>query len=112
MQDCWQFAEALASSAARLPGASHPAHLGPEFAGLAHLQEGPGQVPAPCLATARKTLATVPFGISFGGWGREKKNFNADFFSPFAYGGTDGPMIHKNCLQLNSHFAWLDLSVV
>lgn len=50
-----------------------------------------------------------------GGWDREKHFFffyREFFFSPFAYGGTDGPMIHKNCLQLNSHFAWLDLSVV
>lgn len=68
-----------------------------------------GWVAALCLVPARKTLAIVSFGVRL--WGGEKKKGGFFFFS-FAYGGTDGPMIHKNCLQLNSHFAWLDLSVV
>lgn len=59
-------------------------------------------------------LETVSTRVSWGtrgGWGREERTIlNGDFFFPFAYGGTDGPMIHKNCLQLNSHFAWSTVS--
>ena len=70
--------------------------------------------PSSMLGSSQKNPGKCLFWSQFGGWGREKRFFffMGIFFFPFAYGGTDGPMIHKNCLQLNSHFAWLDLSVV
>ena len=71
---------------------------------------GPSSMPA----SSQKNPGNCFFGSMGDGTGRNTFFFfyREFFFSPFAYGGTDGPMIHKNCLQLNSHFAWLDLSVV
>lgn len=69
--------------------------------------------PCSVLGSSQLNLGNCSFWSQFGVWGRENFFFSKwGFFFPFAYGGTDGPMIHKNCLQLNSHFAWLDLSVV